>query len=213
MKRRGFTLAEVICVIAIIAIVAALVFPSFVSAKRQAKVTSCAGRQAQVGKALLLYAHDNDDWAPPWSTSNSGVSAGGFHYKGDPKQWKSALNSYGSVEENYWCPLDPHRGKGFRGFMEPGDSWRWKQTSYMMNITFSPSLFGSRDGIFRLNLTALPTQWKLSPSETVYVSDAIGADQTAPEGVNRLIGTHDKGRRINALYLDGHVKHGIVEDL
>lgn len=212
--KRGYTLTEMICVIAIIAIVAALVFPVFISSRKQARVSSCMSNLSQLSTALHAYAGDNDDWAPPWSTSNSSVSIeGGLYYQGDPKKWKAALMSYKSVGDQYWCPLDPHRGKEFLGFQEPANSKRWQETSYMMNPTFGPSAFGSTDGVFRLNLTTLPSKWRLSPSETVYISDAIWGDPNAPSGVNRLIGNHDKGRTINAMYLDGHVKRDIVENL
>lgn len=212
--KRAFTLVEIVCVIAIVAIIAALLFPVFVSARKEARVSSCMTNLSQLGQASQMYATDYDDWLQPWSTSNSMVSEpGGYHYNGNPARWKAALAAYQTTEEQFWCPLDRNRNKEFFGYGEPATSRRWQHTSYMMNPTFGPSKFGSPDGVFRLNVAALPNSWPLSPSETVHLSDAIWGDPTAPAGVNRLIGNHDFGRTINALYLDGHVKRDVVEDL
>ncbi len=214
---RAMTLTEVICVFAIIAIIAAILFPVLLAARKSAHVTSCATSLKQIGTALAMYGADNNDWAPPWATHDSAVSVmkghEGWHFKGDAKRWKQALTAYGTTEPQYWCDLDPHRGKEFHGFGEPPTSLRWKETSYLMNPSFGGAQFGSKDGVFRLNLTSLPPRWPLGPSQTVYLSDAIWPDETAPPGVNRLTGNHQGGRAINALYLDGSVRHRPVEEL
>lgn len=210
--RRAFTLVELIVVIAIVAILAALIFPVFVRAKKQAKVTTCVGNLSQIYHAVAMYAGDNDDWVPPYGTSDSPISMNGNHFQGNPRMWKLSLEAYKASERQFWCPLDPHKGKEFFGFMEPTTSVRWKETSYMLNPTFYPSVFGSTDGAFRLSLTSLPDKWKLTPSETVYISDVMWGDETAPPGVNRLVGNHD-GRVFNVAYLDGHIRAGPAEKL
>lgn len=62
--RRAFTLIEVLVVIAIIAIVCAIVFPVFRSAKASAKKIACINNLSQVGKSVLLYMGDYDDKFP-----------------------------------------------------------------------------------------------------------------------------------------------------
>lgn len=61
LKRRAFTLIELLVVIAIIAILAAILFPVFAQAKAAAKKTADLSNFNQIGKALMLYANDNDD--------------------------------------------------------------------------------------------------------------------------------------------------------
>jgi prepilin-type N-terminal cleavage/methylation domain-containing protein/prepilin-type processing-associated H-X9-DG protein len=60
-RRSAFTLIELLVVIAIIAILAAILFPVFAQAKSAAKKTADLSNFNQIGKALMLYANDNDD--------------------------------------------------------------------------------------------------------------------------------------------------------
>lgn len=58
---RAFTLIELLVVIAIIAILAAILFPVFSQAKAAAKKSADLSNFNQIGKAIMLYANDNDD--------------------------------------------------------------------------------------------------------------------------------------------------------
>ncbi len=59
--RRGFTLTEMLTVIAIMAILMALLFPVFSTAREKARQNSCLTNLKQVGTALTAYAQDYDD--------------------------------------------------------------------------------------------------------------------------------------------------------
>jgi len=61
---KGFTLVEVLVVIAIIAILAALLLPALSSAKSAAWRTQCVSNQRQTGVALEVYVMDNADTMP-----------------------------------------------------------------------------------------------------------------------------------------------------
>ena len=65
MTRRGFTMVELLGVIAIIAILAAILFPVFARARAQAQAFSCQNNLFQIGLALRLYAADNGGLYPP----------------------------------------------------------------------------------------------------------------------------------------------------
>lgn len=54
-RRRGFTLIEMLIVIAIIAILAALIFPSFSAAREDARQKSCSSNLREIGLAVQMY--------------------------------------------------------------------------------------------------------------------------------------------------------------
>ena len=62
-----FTLIELLIVIAMIAILAAMFLPALNKAREKAKQISCAGMMKQFGVCSVLYAGDYSDWLPPAS--------------------------------------------------------------------------------------------------------------------------------------------------
>ena len=63
-KRENFTLIELLIVIAIISILAALLLPALNKARSSARRSACAGNQRQLFQALILYTNDYDGWLP-----------------------------------------------------------------------------------------------------------------------------------------------------
>ncbi len=61
-NRIRFTLVELLVVVAIISVLAALLLPALDNARESARATQCLGNQKQVGAALLMYADDMDGW-------------------------------------------------------------------------------------------------------------------------------------------------------
>jgi len=59
--RRGFTLTEMLTVIAIMAILMALLFPVFSTSREKARQNACLTNLKQIGTALTAYAQDYDD--------------------------------------------------------------------------------------------------------------------------------------------------------
>ena len=62
---QGFTLIEILVVIAIIGILAAILFPVFARARESARKTSCLSNLKQISTAWLMYTQDYDEKVCP----------------------------------------------------------------------------------------------------------------------------------------------------
>jgi prepilin-type N-terminal cleavage/methylation domain-containing protein/prepilin-type processing-associated H-X9-DG protein len=66
-RKQGFTLIELLVVTAIMAALAAILFPVFAQARARARAASCLSNLKQIGMASLIYAQDYDEtflWDP-----------------------------------------------------------------------------------------------------------------------------------------------------
>jgi prepilin-type N-terminal cleavage/methylation domain-containing protein len=64
MRRKGFTLVELLVVIAIIALLMGILMPALARVRQLAFRMTCGTNLSGIGKAMLLYANDNDDELP-----------------------------------------------------------------------------------------------------------------------------------------------------
>ena len=89
-KRRIFTLIELLIVIAIIAILAAMLLPALQKARSKAHEIACKNNLKTLGIAVSAYAVDNNDWMVPSQTRL-------YVQTYDPEyQWVSLLIPYGA---------------------------------------------------------------------------------------------------------------------
>jgi prepilin-type N-terminal cleavage/methylation domain-containing protein/prepilin-type processing-associated H-X9-DG protein len=68
--RNGFTLIELLVVIAIIAILASILLPVLGQAKKRADRTDCMNNLMQWGRAMTMYADDNNQFYPASRDTN-----------------------------------------------------------------------------------------------------------------------------------------------
>jgi prepilin-type N-terminal cleavage/methylation domain-containing protein/prepilin-type processing-associated H-X9-DG protein len=124
LKTFAFTLIELLFVIAIIAILAALLLPALSKAKQQAKTVGCLNNLKQLEVCFHLYAVDNGDILPPnnsimgfsdsGSSSNVDSLAAGISWCPDHARTdtntldlqKGLLFSYNRSAGIYHCPAD-----------------------------------------------------------------------------------------------------------
>lgn len=121
MKNK-FTLIELLIVIAIIAILAALLLPALQRARATAMRTNCLNNIGSVGKAAANYITDNRDTIPPTNTSTTDLYKNswlGFIY--DNKYFPGFKNRAALTNNLLLCPAAA-RGKNKVTYYNYGSS-------------------------------------------------------------------------------------------
>ena len=83
VKIRIFTLIELLIVIAMIAILAAMLLPALGRARGKAKEISCVGNQKQLSMLIVNYMDEHGQWLPP-SFNKAAIAAGDSN---SPQWW------------------------------------------------------------------------------------------------------------------------------
>lgn len=97
MRRQGFTLVELLVVVAIIVILAGILYPVFAAARRAAHKASCISNLKQIGLAVQMYSQDYDETFP--------VACGIYEKemaKNMPADWAKG------VPPNIWTLVTPY---------------------------------------------------------------------------------------------------------
>ena len=149
---RAFTLIELLIVIAIVAILAALLFPVFARAKEAAKGTAGVSNAAQMGKAIVLYGADADDRFPLGAYATDG---------GRFVVWHDILDPYVRNKEVWFCPGSRVKRTDAAG--APTSHWGY---DFRCLTDLRPD-FANADGHMAVPATALG-----SPAETVVLAAA-----------------------------------------
>jgi type II secretion system protein G len=74
-NQRGFTLLEMMVVVAIIAILAGILIPNFTRARAQAATSACMANEKTIATALELYFTDNQKYPASGSVNSAFVTA------------------------------------------------------------------------------------------------------------------------------------------
>ncbi len=206
-SRHAFTLIEILIVLAIIGILAAILLPAFSNARESARRASCQSNLKQMHLALQLYLQDFGGVYPrPWRYS-SGV--------GVTCSWPDRLWPYLHNTSIFLCPdADATRYQYQPGCLpdeQTDDGPILFDGSYDINSYAAPG-GGSRVMDFHFR----------HPSSTILIVDGtgdsltFGSPGTQTATVKDLLdlglqARHNNG--VNALFADGHVHWQSAESL
>ena len=187
-RRFGFTLVELLMVIAIISLLAGLLMPALSKAMEMARTTACANNEKQQALALGLYAEDYHRYLPPsmWSEdrNHDGVTDSW-------PVWKDFLTNAAYYGQNYvpstafQCPKAkrPYNGRGNYGMS------RW-----ISEVTNSEPSGGF--WIFR----------PIRPSRLYMVGECSEGYSEVVSWTPILAYRHQQKRYVNFLFADGHTQ-------
>lgn len=205
-RASGFTLVEMLVVIAVIAVITGIAAPAYLDAMARSRQTQCISNLKQLGMALAMYGQDNEGFLPPYSNELPedwpdwrDQESGGWTHRGYPdyRLLYAALNPYVKSHDVWFCPNDPYAG---------ADVLRWNvrhlRSSYLFLLSIDPPLRVIGDIKRKSSDVILP------PSEEVIIMDPniftrSIAGATLPWNRGRGC-EHFKGT--NMLYLDGHTR-------
>jgi prepilin-type N-terminal cleavage/methylation domain-containing protein/prepilin-type processing-associated H-X9-DG protein len=158
MKRAAFTLIELLVVMAIVAILAAILFPVFALAKTSAKKTANVSNLRQLAMGVQMYAMDNEGY--PMMSSPSSFN---------PRtRWPDYIFPYVRSEDMFRGPLAPKEMFTKKFAHNPLKAYGGYGYNYQY-LGNSRALLGNPN----LPFTA-PEASIEAPSETIAISDTRG---------------------------------------
>jgi prepilin-type N-terminal cleavage/methylation domain-containing protein len=202
----GFTLLELLCVIALIAILAGLLLPVSASIIQRARDTQCANNLRQIGIGANAAAVDNNNTYPIIEYDpSSGSVASILNTSALPLA--QALAPYGVTGKVLICPADAMQpnppGPAYLASYSGGTSYMWSPVAED-NSSNAPQLItrrgtgrnGATGGVSMNQVTIPPSRLQLCSDWTAvhFPSDVIPA-----LGVTKME---------YIVYADGHVRTG-----
>ncbi len=143
-RNRGFSLIELVLVLATIGVLAALVFPEYQKVMERARSTACLNNLRQIGVAVGVYLADNDNTFP-FIEPNPDDPVYDAAYEAKPMLVE--LGPYGVTPQLLKCPADLKAGNYFQ---RRGSSYQW---SPMLDgeVKVNPVVYGRRGGARTVN--------------------------------------------------------------
>lgn len=172
---KTFTLVELLVVVAIIGILAAILFPVFSQARERARRTACLSNLKQMGLGMLMYTQDNDEHLPAWSTywvcATNGTTGGdgpdggigcGAAFDNNDIYWDAAILPYVKMG-------DPANA------LQPNSGGVWHCPDSELSERYSS--YGYSQGVmsystFEAFFYAYPAEASIrDPAQTIFVGD------------------------------------------
>jgi len=167
----GFTLIEMLVVIAIIAILAALLFPVFCAAKDRARRTTCLNNLRQIDIGVRLYSDDSNDRSPKPEIGEMHMYSA---YKALMKNYVGLKSTSSAQDRLFACPADTF-------YYDYDVKWTGPYVGYVpeslctqSNMDFSSYAFNAgnlRTGSIRPGISGLALSSIKHPARTVLVAE------------------------------------------
>lgn len=185
----AFTLIELLVVVAIIGILAGILFPVFARAREKARQASCASNLHQIGLASIQYEQDYDDHTLPAYTG--GPVAGAYYY------WWAYIDQFGNAN-------------GAKGLLQP--YMRNQRVQSCPSFTLSAPLYGNTGYGYNsdylsppaitIALNGFPATNCANTDGYGDCLDAIGNDYLVPVPLARINAPADTVEMADAAQLD-----------
>jgi prepilin-type N-terminal cleavage/methylation domain-containing protein len=104
--QRGFTLLELLVVVAVIGILAALVLPATHTAKKRARRMICSNNLRQISLGVRMYCDDSRDLVPTPGFTSSGTNLPWIVYKELMKSYVGLRGTSSPRDKTFACPVD-----------------------------------------------------------------------------------------------------------
>jgi prepilin-type processing-associated H-X9-DG protein/prepilin-type N-terminal cleavage/methylation domain-containing protein len=193
MHRKGFTLIGLLVVIAIIAILAAILFPVFARAREKARQSSCSSNVKQICLGVQMYVQDYDETMP---MAIAGDLPGPFH------TLPETLEPYIKNDQIWQCPSEED-SVNLSAIGEPS-------VSYSFDVgTVVPSGSGRLFGVPAAGTYSCKLADIDAPAETAINCDAEGA--VAADFSSTIVEADRHNEGANYGFADGHVKWDRIE--
>ena len=194
----GFTLTELLVVISVIALLIAIIVPTFNKAIQTAKDTLNKNNMRQIVTVVNLYAIDNSD-SYPVTVSTLGFGSGwNWHdprtvtsrfkrYSGEHRSMSEYLGSYVEDVDTMYCPSAPNKHNCVQQAWQAGDSWDCPDSSFPQDPFIGTycfywnyvGLLADENRLFIGPRTSTGRSWQ----SKLLVTDYFGYDQYRAEGV------------------------------
>lgn len=208
--RKGFTLIEMLTVIAIVAVLAAILFPVLSSARGKARQATCLSNLRQVGEAIGLYEQDSGGFLPTWSITHptqSSPPATRDLPAADVVTWDLSIMKYLKDKRVLMCPSNPTDGVNLSTKARNARAYTIAQYTQSYTAVNRPAYGLYKDRIPAPTKTVLVYEKGANPPGAW--GDALGQNVLQTHSSSGQPGYseasfHYEGK--NILYLDGHVK-------
>jgi len=154
---RAFTLIELLVVVAIISLLAGILFPVFARARENARRSSCMNNTRQIGLGFIQYTQDYDERYPKIGADST----------------DKAIYPNGLSGPNYWYMRIYPYVKSMEVFNCPSNSKKWTNSTATDSVASTIS-YGANLNLLNvsdpLSMAALE-----KPSQTVMLADSEGS--------------------------------------
>ena len=192
LRHRGFVWWEVVAVLGILVVLAALLFPVLGTRHPPNRRAMCASNLKQIGLGFKQYIQDYDEKFPPVAV-NSAAKADKKGWGKSPYGWADALQPYLKSTQIFQCPAEPNSPQT--------DPTQHQYTDYWFNARVSRLEESKLDSTA---LTILMGDGNDGKDATNARYHWLSIPQSWRNDAKSPLGRHLEGA--NFAFADGHVK-------